>query len=532
MYRVLLVDDELFAVKGMMSGVNWERLGISEVIEAYHAEEAKKSLLQLSIDLMLCDIEMPEENGLQLVEWVRAHKPEVTVIFLTCHAEFSFAQKAVQLGSYDYLLKPVIFSELENVVAKALEGIREKRESIESTEHLKKYRSLWENKKTALIERFWQDILSQRLLPSEKTFDSAMTDYQLPVELGRHILLVLVSVEQWSQPFNERDEEIMTFALRNAAEEMIVGSRAGHVVEDHRGNMVIFLYASADEASRLADETALACEAYIASCSRYLYATLSCYIGEVVRLQNMMESYHSLLDWEHRNVTRLGSVLVYGGSREGTEGASRAPVQLLHWADWFEKGDLATLTGLIDETLHELGRRQVSVEALEDLYHSFLQVVYYVLHRKGIDAQLLHREGALPGIAHATRSLGELGLWMRSMVVTVDGLLSAKRPTNSIVDKMKAYISENLHVDFSREDLAAHVFLNPAYISRLFRKETGHSLSDFVLQERMKLAADWLLETDQPVSQIAVHLGYGNFSHFARMFKRVYGVTPQEYRKK
>jgi len=532
MFKMLLVDDEIFAVKGIVSGVNWERLGITEVHEAYHAEGAKQSLQQHTIDLMLCDIEMPEEDGLQLVEWIRAHKPEVTVIFLTCHAEFSFAQKAVQLGSYDYLLKPVIFSELEVVLAKALEGIREKRESSDATEHLKTYRSLWENKKTALIERFWQDILSQRLLPNESTFDRAMADYQLPVDQGRQMLLVLVSVEKWSQPFNERDEEIMTFALRNAAEEMIVGSRTGHVVEDHRGNMVIFLYTNAADAALLAEEAGRACSAYIASCNQYFYATLSCYLGEAVELQQIMASYHSLLDWEHRNVTQLNSVLVYGGAQDGPAGADRASVPLLHWADWFEKGDTDKLTELIDETLHELSRHQVSVEALEDLYHSYQQAVYYVLHRKGIDAQLLHREGALPGVAHATRSLGELGEWMRGMMRTVAGLLSAKRPTNSIVDKMKAYIEQNLTIDFSREDIAAHVFLNPAYISRLFRKETGYSLSDYVLQERMKQAAVRLLETDQPISQIAINLGYGNFSYFARMFKRVYGVTPQEYRRK
>jgi two-component system response regulator YesN len=74
--------------------------------------------------------------------------------------------------------------------------------------------------------------------------------------------------------------------------------------------------------------------------------------------------------------------------------------------------------------------------------------------------------------------------------------------------------------------------LNEAYISRLFRKETGVSLSDFILQERMKKAAALLTGTDEAVSQIAVNLGFGNFSYFARMFKRVYGVTPHEFRKR
>lgn len=526
MYTALLVDDEIFAVKGIISGVNWERLGIHHVYEAYHAVTAKERLLQTHVDVMICDIEMPDETGLELVEWVKVHKPEVVVLFLTCHADFAFAQKAIHLGSYDYLLKPVIFDKLEQVLTGALESIQERRELKETAEYMKKYQSKWEHKKVALIERFWQDILSQRLLPNEETLRSAFEEFQLPIETHSHLRLLLISVEQWGKPFSARDEEIMNFALRNAAEEMLIGKSSGHVVEDNRGNMIVLLYGS-----RADDALKDLCADYLKACQLYLYGQLSCYISEIVPLTAIMKSYHSLLEWEHKNVAQQNSILFYR-NYQNHSGDGMPSVSLMGWTDEFEKGDQDKLCRLVEQQIAEFKEQQVTKETLEAFYHGFLQVVYYVLHRKGMSAHTLYKDGVMSEISLVTKSVTHLEQWMKLMIENVLQSLFSKRPPNSIVQKIKEYIAGNLHMDFTREDLADYVFLNPAYISRLFKAETNLSLSDYILQERMHKAAELLLETDQAVSQIAVNLGYGNFSYFARMFKRVYGVTPQEYRKK
>jgi two-component system response regulator YesN len=530
MYNVLLVDDEIFAVKGIVSGVDWASLEIDEVYEAYHAKAAKERLLNTPIDVMVCDIEMSEENGLELVNWVKKHRPDVVAIFLTCHADFSFAQKAVQLGSYDYLLKPVMFSDLEQVLRGALDSIQEKREAKETSEQLQKYHQMWQNKRPALIERFWQDLLSQKLLPNETTFQTAHTDYQLPIASHPYIQMILISVEQWEKPFSARDEEIMGFALRNAAEEIIIGSKQGQVVEDHRGNMVVLIYRNDTDQSNEAELQAL-CQDYLIACNQYFYCRLSCYIGETVSIVQIMKSYHELLDWEYRNVLQANSVLFFRDfNKRDKKGMS--PISLMDWTEWFEQGDQEQFNKIVDETLDSLKEQQASIETLEAFYHSFLQVIYYVLHRKGIHAQMLYKDGTLSELSAVTKSLSELRRWMKGMIATVIGLLTAKRPSNSIVQRLQEYIANHLHEDFSREDLASYVFLNEAYISRLFRKETGFSLSDYILQERMKKAAELLKGTNESVSQVAVNLGFGNFSYFARMFKRVYGVTPHEFRKK
>lgn len=113
MYQILIVDDEVHAVKGIRSGMDWNRLGITAVFTAYTVRQAKELFEREHIDIMLCDIEMPQASGLELTKWVRERYPKTETIFLTCHADFKYAKQALQLGSLDYILKPVPFAELE-----------------------------------------------------------------------------------------------------------------------------------------------------------------------------------------------------------------------------------------------------------------------------------------------------------------------------------------------------------------------------------------------------------------------------------
>ncbi|GGA03993.1 hypothetical protein GCM10008018_57410 [Paenibacillus marchantiophytorum] len=69
MSRILLVDDEIYAIEGLKYNLEWESLGFTEVLEAYNIDMAKKIIAEHPIDIMICDIEMPNGNGLQLMEW-------------------------------------------------------------------------------------------------------------------------------------------------------------------------------------------------------------------------------------------------------------------------------------------------------------------------------------------------------------------------------------------------------------------------------------------------------------------------------
>ncbi|MBB6634435.1 response regulator transcription factor [Cohnella thailandensis] len=524
MTRVLIVDDEIYAVKGLVSGVRWDSIGVEGVFEAYHAAMAKEVLRREEIDIMICDIEMPEASGLELMEWAAEQCLPIETIVLTCHSEFAYAQKALQLGGNDYLLKPVIYSDLERVLEKTIRKVREKRKASELGDLYLQYAELWNSRKPLLIERFWEDLLERRFRPDRESIDAALAGCDISYKDIERIRLVLISLEQWEKPLTEREEEIMEYALRKAAEELLPILPSGHVFRDRRGHTIAVVPVGDDERLGL---SAL-CKSYIEACRRYFYGRVSCYVGEPVAIEEAIRSYLSLQNAEYRNVSRMNAVIELGEEPLDAEFPSSSQPSMLELADLLEQGKRAELMAALEE---KLGQEALSVEALTAMYHSLLQVVYYALHRKGFSAALLYENESWLDAKQAAKSVGRFRSWAEKVVEAADRLLSAQASSSPVVQKVKAIVAERLNEELTREELAAGVFLNPAYLSRLFRKETGMALTEYILQEKMRRASDLLATTERSVSEIAGELGYGNFSYFARQFRKVYGETPHDYRK-
>ena len=97
---------------------------------------------------------------------------------------------------------------------------------------------------------------------------------------------------------------------------------------------------------------------------------------------------------------------------------------------------------------------------------------------------------------------------------------------------IKTYIETHFKEELTRESLASEVFMNPDYLSKLFKKNTGSSLMDYVTKVRIERAKELLERTVLTISEIAIETGYSNTAYFTKMFKKyTNGVTPREYRK-
>lgn len=133
--KLLMVNDEILTVETMKTDISWEQYGIDAVYTAYDVESGKACIQEHPIDLMLCDIEMPGENGIAMLRWVRENKKEIECIFLTCHASFEYAKEALQLGCQDYLLIPAKYEDIGAVVLKVVNRIKVQREAVRYQEY-------------------------------------------------------------------------------------------------------------------------------------------------------------------------------------------------------------------------------------------------------------------------------------------------------------------------------------------------------------------------------------------------------------
>lgn len=120
--NLLIVDDEYYIVQGILRAVKQSVLNFEKIFVAYSIEQGKKILEKESVRILLTDIEMPQEDGLSLIRWIRENSYQVTVLIITGHQRFDYAQKAVMMHCFSYLLKPVDNVELIAQLRKAVES--------------------------------------------------------------------------------------------------------------------------------------------------------------------------------------------------------------------------------------------------------------------------------------------------------------------------------------------------------------------------------------------------------------------------
>ena len=96
--------------------------------------------------------------------------------------------------------------------------------------------------------------------------------------------------------------------------------------------------------------------------------------------------------------------------------------------------------------------------------------------------------------------------------------------------ELRSLIKSSGELEISLQQVAGFVHINPNHFSEVFKRETGCTYIEFVTQERMKRAVDFLQSTQTKVSDIARRVGYEDIKYFTQQFKKYTGQTPSEYR--
>lgn len=149
--NILLIDDEPLTLQMLQKKIPWQEIGIDQVYTANDTRFARQLLQTFSIQLLVCDIEMPGENGLDFLKWVKENISGSTVsLLLTCHDDFNYAKAGIQLGVYDYLVKPIAYPELTQVLKNAV----------------KEYEKLYSDQQQIQDGQLWKSIWIPRFVPS------------------------------------------------------------------------------------------------------------------------------------------------------------------------------------------------------------------------------------------------------------------------------------------------------------------------------------------------------------------------------
>lgn len=496
---ILMVDDDRILVEKLEETVDWKRIGISTVFTANNIRQAQKILEEFPIEILLCDIDMPQGSGLELLEWLRNHEIQTECIFLSSYANFAYAQKALSLASREYLLKPISNYELEQVLEKVIMEItKNSRGRVERNIPHK--------------EQVWRQILL-----GDSTGNYLLESYYEEKDVFQLELVKVFIKAEDSQ--KSKKQTVCKFLLSGQGEEALVP------VYDNLWALV-WKNRRKEKEERVKEARELADLIHSrVECNVCVYMSEECCTEA-----DISQTWKRLKTVEETALPEKNGVILENAR------ASALEEETVPWESWQKMMQDSQNLGVVFEKIQLYLKEVLETKAwtgkkLRQFMREFHQFLYVYLAQQRLDFRqvfdnveferqeeeaYVFLEGCIEFISYVFETLQRNQLYNQNR--------------ENAIECVKEFISKNLDKDLSRGNLAKEVYLSEDYLSRTFKMETGKSLTVYIAEQRMEKAKEYLENSNLTVSQIALEVGYHNFSYFSKTFRDITGFTPNEYR--
>ena len=502
MYRILIVDDEKTERDCIRFLIQQTQLPL-EIQEAEDGVSALQILKDWPADILLTDVQMPGMDGLELIHIALSLEPNLKPVIFSGYADFEYACTAIKLGVENYILKPVVPDELFKTLTSMIH-------QLDQEQNQKERLSI---QQSFLLQHGLQQAISG-------TLDISQADPYILEQIPSFQFMVLLD---FPDSFLENNYSSFYDALRK---DLFPGMES---LNPAPAQALLFLRQSS------ADLALLARKLY-----RFIqnHFKTTCYLAVSfpLRQYSSLKKAFSALEQQMEQRFWVPDKPIFLPSCD--------PEPMPHP----EQVDDNQQLGLIRQALSSANpdKLQQSLDLLFSKYR--LPANQSQIYVKFFFSSLLtNLYPYLPSQAPdgtPTPTLDEMisSLYLQQDIENIifqiqscsDKIKKTFEVTQAGIRKeiltVEYYIAQNYGQDLSIETLASVVYLTPDYLSRLFKKTTGKSLSQYIRQFRMEKARELLLGSDKKVIQIGTEVGYPNYSYFCQSFREYFGNSPEKYR--
>ena len=521
--RVLLVDDEQNTRNLLKLCINWKALGMEVIADADSGIEALNLIDELKPDIILTDIEMPYMDGISLSKQIKEHYLDIYIIIITAHEQFSYAQQAISIGVSDFILKPIDPELIMTTLRKLAEKIKEKREKLTQLEVSYQY---IKNNLTELKSRFLNELLAgnttniglfKELEVVQDLWETDITNAQI----------ALISILFDTAKYTTAQKYAILQNCITYIEESFCKGRKLYAFIDTHNHITLF---------------GAAAEIYLPEISEHitnyfksnLKTSVYCGIGNMVsNLDQLPASYHSAKD-ALRLCHILNEEIVYNEEslKANHDLSTESPLDHLI---------LLVKSGLNDQAL-EASRRLLHSSLNEDLKDlssikyqaiNILSKVTDTLLAAGIPVSSLSFTDLSYSHLIELSTYAEIEKYVTGIISEFCDLMN-KTNANKQSDTVSQVISyvENHYADeeLSLASLSKQFYINPSYLSRIFKKITNKSFTEYLVELRVQKAIQMLNVSNYKAYQLAQMVGIPDPNYFIKCFKKVTGVSLQEFK--
>lgn len=525
--RILIVDDDITTVEAICDSMNWDNFYIQQVDRAYNISSAKLILEKNHIDIVICDIEMPMGTGIELLKWIRQRKMTCEFLFLTCHEDFQYAATAIEYEAAGYLVKPFNIVRMELELLKVIKKIEDKEQMLQDVGYGK-----WAIKnKEKLICGFWHSLLFHDISSDPESIRKEIRNRKLDIDDTAKYRIIGIKVDPSEDVLKEMGRELLEFACERLICEIMEDTLVNDSVLKYAIQKELF-FVIVDRAEKTERQLIEDGGRLIRIGDKNLRCQFTCCMGEMCEIERVAQSAEAIFEKVKKNIQFSGKCFLEKEIQEVVPENEKL-LDLKQLEELLLKHEKMQILNAVREKLDYLvEQKRVTADTLFSLKQEMLQLLYAYLYRNGVQATELFADDRSQKIQlKATDSVFDMIKWVNYAVArTLDYGQEIKR-TLSVVEKVENYIHDHYKENITREHIADALFMTPEYLAKLYKRKTGQTIKDCINQYRIEQAKKLLQSGEQNISDVAVSVGYENFSYFSTVFKKYQGISPGEYRK-
>lgn len=479
MYKVIIVDDERNIINNISSGTNWGEYGFELAGIFTSATDALEFMKSNEVNLIISDIKMPGTDGLEFAKITKEKFPNAIFVIISAYAEFGYAQKALSLGVSDYIVKPITYSKISDVLQKAskqLENLAMLSPRSQSDKH-----------------KVANKLITQKYSnPSEAVYDFAKC--KIIVDESRTpFATVRISVPEYEKYLKETwIYEPSTF--QNAFSFVAESDNPRTIVTKHGYGYLEMMIIGSDF-----DDFISFLNNIFSSIINNCYEMLNCIAEcEIIRIyRNIKELFY----------TNAGSFITLVVPEEITNSIL--------------SGNALNACELMKKHLKLYDSDSINLRSFFCCYVAKINTF--------CDIDKISSKFSISALMTADDESVKQAILDITDKASIYFCTNEKNVKN-LVSLAKDYINEHYSEELSLSSISKALFVSESHISRTFKSKTSESIISYIARVRLEHARELLLRSNLSVDEICFKVGYKSRNLFFKNFKDTYNVTPKVFR--
>lgn len=525
MIKLLIADDEYLVIESIKFIIEKHAPGVEIVGTATSGREVIEKAFDLKPDVIFMDIRMPGINGIDAIRQIKNTHNDIIFVIITAYEYFNYAKDAVNLGVHEYLLKPINKQRLVETIQHITDILSVKREAIQREILLKEkidkiiphmegqfvYSQLFNGRVIRGIE-FYEEIFSMKLqygyvmMAMVDDFESDIKEENLKNSLYQQSFYDFFSLELKNlypcligPPLLDRIVAYMPVNQDSDAYE------ARNMSMDIATKLIERIHRSTKIRYKIGIGRIYGIEYFSKSCNEaYTAASVSENDG-VTHFEDIVFHLEKADTYPISKEKTLIDRVLTGSTSEALEIFE----EIFWWLSTNYKEDIDKIKSKLLELLIVL-KRAIPYEIEESgmTEHSYFTDLLKIQQVNQLKTSYLNN--------------------LKSITNNINNL--RERELSGLIAKSIKYIHENYHRNISLDDAAKEVNMSYHYFSKFFKDSVGKNFVDYLTERRIEKSKEILKDGSVSIKEVCYQIGYSDPNYFSKIFKKITGVTPTEYR--